>query len=184
MNRISIIEENQAEGMIGQVYGMMKSQMGAVPNVVKIFSIWPELFEAHMKIFQTIMVAETKLPRSVKEMIAALTSKINQCGYCLSHHVNFMKQYGVDPEMANTIGEDYRKAGVDKKTLRLLEYAEKVTKNAYKVTDSDIVGLKEAGWSDSEILEATSVVALFSFINRVADALGVELETSGSRHKV
>jgi len=51
------------------------------------------------------------------------------------------------------------------------------------VTDADIAGLKEAGWSDREILEATAVVAQFSFINRIADALGVELEASGSGQK-
>jgi len=183
MSRIPVVEENQAEGMIREVYEGMKSQMGVVPNVVKIMSGWPELFEANMKMFQTVMISESALPRPVKEMIAALTSKLNQCSYCLSHHVNFMKQYGVSPEIADTIGEDYRKAGVDQKTLKLLEYAEKVTKHAYKVTDADIAGLKEAGWSDREILEATAVVAQFSFINRIADALGVELEASGSGQK-
>src|SRR3990167_4080209 len=112
MSRIPVVEENQAEGMIREVYEGMKSQMGLVPNVIKVFSTWPELFEANMKMFQTIMVAETKLPRAVKEMIAALTSKLNQCGYCVTHHVNFMKQYGVNDSMAETIGENYRKAGV------------------------------------------------------------------------
>lgn len=183
MSRIPVVEENQAEGMIREVYAGMKSQMGVVPNVIKVFSTWPELFEANMKMFQTIMTSETKLPRAIKEMIAALTSKLNQCGYCVTHHVNFMKQYGVSESMAGTIGEDYRKSGIDKKTLRLLEYAEKVTKHAYKVTDADIAGLKESGWSDREILEATAVVGQFSFINRIVDALGVELETSGSGQK-
>lgn len=183
MSRIPVVEENQAEGMIREVYEGMKSQMGMVPNVVKVLSTWPELFEANMKMFQTIMVSESTLSRAVKEMIAALTSKLNQCNYCLTHHVNFMKQYGVSPAMAETFGEDYRKSGVDKKTLRLLDYAEKVTKHAYKVTDGDIAGLKESGWSDREILEATAVVAQFSFINRIADALGVEFETSGSGKK-
>lgn len=176
MSRIAVIEENQAEGGIKEAYAQMKSEMGVVPNVMKVFSTWPELFAAQAGLFQTVMASETKLPRATKEMIAALTSGLNQCTYCVTHHVNFMKQYGVSDTAAETIEKDYRQAGLDKKTLGLLEYAEKVTKHAYKVTDADIALLSALGWSDREILEATAVVGLFSFINRAADALGVQLE--------
>ncbi len=177
MTRISVIEENVAQGGIQEAYTQIKQQMGVVPNVIKLFSSWPELFEANMKLFHTVMVSETKLPRSVKEMIAALVSEINQCNYCVTHHVNFMKQYGVSDLVAETIRKDYRKAGLDGKTLKLLEYAEKVTRNAHRVTDEDIEGLKKIGWTEREILEATAVVAEFSFINRMVDALGVKLES-------
>jgi len=176
MNRIAIVEENQAQGVIKDLYSQIKNQMGIVPNVIKVFSSWPELFSVHMSLFQTIMTSETKLPRSTKEMIAALVSEINKCNYCATHHVNFMKQYGVNESVAEMIRKDYRKAGLDKKTLMLLEYAEEVTRHAHQVTDGDVARLKQLGWTDGEILEATAVVAEFSFINRVADALGVELE--------
>lgn len=177
MSRIAVIEENQAEGNIAEAYHQMKNQMGVVPNVMKIFSTWPELFETASKSFQTIMISETKLPRPVKEMIAAAVSQINQCQYCVVHHVNFMKQYGISDEMAQMVRDDYKRAGLDQKTVKLLEYAEKVTRHAYRVTDKDIQHLKEMGWMDREILEATAVAAHFNFINRMADALGVQLET-------
>ena len=176
MSRIAVIEENQAEGNIAEAYRQMKSQMGSVPNVMKIFSTWPELFEVVSKGFQTVMISETKLPRPVKEMIAAAVSQINQCQYCVAHHVNFMKQYGISDEMAQMVRDDYKRAGLDQKTVKLLEYAEKVTRHAYRVTDQDIQNLKDQGWTDREILEATAVTAHFNFINRMADALGVELE--------
>jgi len=181
MNRIQIVEENAAQGGIKEAYAQIKQQMGVVPNVIKIFSSWPELFEVNLKLFHTVMVSETKLTRSVKEMIAALVSEINQCNYCVTHHVNFMKQYGVSDTVAETIRKDYRKAGLDEKTLKLLEYAEKVTRHAHRVTDGDVLGLKKLGWTEREILEATAVAAEFSFINRMADALGVELESMAEK---
>lgn len=177
MNRVTVVEENQAKGLIKETYEQFKKQMGVVPNVMKVLSTWTELFEANLKLFQVIMLSETKLPRQVKEMIAALVSKANQCDYCLSHHVDFMKQYGVKNSVAEKIKEDYHNAGLDEKTLKLLEYSEKVSKNAYKVTDRDFSNLKKLGWSEREIMEATAVVAQFNFINRIVDALGVELET-------
>jgi len=66
--------------------------------------------------------------------------------------------------------------GYDPATKQLLDYAEKVTRYAYRVTDQDIAELRRVGWSDRQILEATVVAAQFNFINRIVDALGAELE--------
>jgi alkylhydroperoxidase family enzyme len=40
----------------------------------------------------------------------------------------------------------------------------------------DIDVLRTAGFSDEAILDATCVAAYFNYINRMSDALGVELE--------
>jgi len=179
MTRIKVVEEDQAEGFIKESYSQMIKQMGVVPNVMKATSSWTELFEVTTNLFQKVMVAETKLPRATKEMIATVVSKLNSCNYCATHHTDFMKQYGVSNSIANKVGEDYHKAGLDEKTVKLLEFAEKVSRNAYKVTDEDFEVLKGLGWSEREILEAIAVVAEFNYINRIVDALGVELETVG-----
>ena len=41
----------------------------------------------------------------------------------------------------------------------------------------DVQALREAGFSDPAIHDASQVVSYFNYINRIADALGVELET-------
>ena len=41
----------------------------------------------------------------------------------------------------------------------------------------DVEVLRDAGWDDRAIHDATQVCAYFNYINRIADALGVELET-------
>lgn len=41
----------------------------------------------------------------------------------------------------------------------------------------DIVNLRQVGWSDVAIHDAVQVISYFNYINRVADALGVEKET-------
>jgi len=42
---------------------------------------------------------------------------------------------------------------------------------------ADVAGLRAAGLDDRAIHDATQVVAYFNYINRVADALGVEPES-------
>jgi len=45
------------------------------------------------------------------------------------------------------------------------------------MTQADVNCLRAAGFSDPAVHDAAQVVSYFNYINRVADALGVELET-------
>jgi alkylhydroperoxidase family enzyme len=54
-----------------------------------------------------------------------------------------------------------------------LQYAELVTKAAYKTTPEDVQKLRDVGWKEAQIAEAVYVTAMFAFFNRVADAFGV-----------
>lgn len=177
---IRVVEESEATGHIKAAYDALQRQMGFVPNVMKLFSLWPEVFELQGRVFETVMLAKSELSNPTKEMIALVVSKTNSCTYCVTHHSNFLVRYGMREEVAQQLGDDFRKAQVDGKTRRLLDYAQKVTQHAYQVTDQDINELRHAGWTDRQILEATVVAAQFNFINRIVDALGVELEPAAA----
>jgi alkylhydroperoxidase family enzyme len=84
---------------------------------------------------------------------------------------------GFTREQVQSILNDVENTGlIDEKTRGLLRYAEKVTRNAYKVTQEDMQGLRDLGCSEEEILEGTHVIALFNYMDRMADALGVPVE--------
>ena len=46
-------------------------------------------------------------------------------------------------------------------------YLEKVRRHAYKVVDADIVALREAGWSEDALFEATVAAALGEGLRRL-----------------
>ena len=56
----------------------------------------------------------------------------------------------------------------------LLEFAGTIAREAYRVTDEQVEGLREAGWTDEQIAEAAYVAALFSLFVRLADTFGIE----------
>ncbi|MEE8143640.1 MAG: hypothetical protein V3T77_11110 [Planctomycetota bacterium] len=60
--------------------------------------------------------------------------------------------------------------------LALCEFAEKLTRSPSKMKPEDLQKLREVGLSDGEIVEAVHIIGYFNHINRVADALGVDLE--------
>jgi len=69
---------------------------------------------------------------------------------------------------------DLDAAGLDMPHRLLLEFVETVTRHAYRVTDEQVQGLRDAGWTDEQIAEAAYDAALFNLFVRLADAFGIE----------
>jgi alkylhydroperoxidase family enzyme len=55
----------------------------------------------------------------------------------------------------------------------LMQYAELITREAYRSTHEDVEKLRDHGWTEDQISEAVYIIAMFAFFNRVADAFGV-----------
>ena len=71
---------------------------------------------------------------------------------------------------------DYRAAPLSGRQRALCQYAEKLTRAPSAMTAADLEPLRAAGLSDAAILDAVEIIAFFNYINRVADALGVDPE--------
>jgi uncharacterized peroxidase-related enzyme len=59
----------------------------------------------------------------------------------------------------------------------LIEFADKLTRNPGQMRAQDVESLRSAGLEDRAIHDACAIVAYFAFVNRIADGLGVELES-------
>ena len=60
----------------------------------------------------------------------------------------------------------------------MLEYAEKLTRTPGAMAAADVSVLRAVGFDDRAIHDVCTIVAYFAFVNRIADGLGVELESS------
>ena len=78
--------------------------------------------------------------------------------------------------MASVVMQDYGDAVFDDETLAIVEYVEKLTKEPSEMTENDIQTLRKTGLSDNQILSVVMITAMFAFMNRLADGLGVEIE--------
>jgi alkylhydroperoxidase family enzyme len=68
---------------------------------------------------------------------------------------------------------DLKKAPITPEEKLLLEFIETLTKHAYRITDSQVHELRNAGWTDEQIAEAVYVGALFNLFVRLADAFDI-----------
>jgi uncharacterized peroxidase-related enzyme len=71
---------------------------------------------------------------------------------------------------------DYRQADLDPRVRALCDLAVRMTREPASVDAGDVDGLRRLGWSDAGIHDAIQVVSYFNYINRVADAVGIEDE--------
>jgi uncharacterized peroxidase-related enzyme len=62
----------------------------------------------------------------------------------------------------------------------LCDFAVKVTHEPAQVSAEDIESLRTHGLSDAAIHDALQVISYFNYINRIADAVGIEDEPDWS----
>lgn len=62
-----------------------------------------------------------------------------------------------------------------------MDYAVAITRGPTSTARRDIDELREAGWTDAQILTATEVVGFFNYYVRMVEALGVEPEPEMER---
>lgn len=82
-----------------------------------------------------------------------------------------------DDELVRDLKDDYREADLSEADRAMLEYAEKLTLRPGDMEESDVENLRGAGFSDRAILNINLVVGAFCHLNRIADGLGVELDS-------
>ena len=68
---------------------------------------------------------------------------------------------------------DLDAAGLDRPHRLLLDFVETITRHAHRVTDEQVQGLRDAGWSDEQIAEAAYDAALFNLFVRLADTFDI-----------
>ena len=59
----------------------------------------------------------------------------------------------------------------------MLRYAIKLTQMPDKIVEQDVIDLRQVGFSDRDILHIAEVTAYYAYVNRIADGLGVKLES-------
>ena len=82
-----------------------------------------------------------------------------------------------DQFVAGLIG-NHRAVALNAPDRAMLDYAVLLTRTPNAVTAANVDGLRSAGFDDRAIHDIATITAYYAFVNRVADGLGVELEST------
>ena len=93
------------------------------------------------------------------------------------HHRRGLRRLLKDDSLLEAIEEDWRSAPLSQKRTAMLQYATKLTVPPSEITARDVEGLREAGFSDRDVLDIVEVTAYYAYANRIADGLGISTES-------
>ena len=170
MSRVPYIELAAASPEVREVYE--KTLRGKPNSVAKLVAHRPEMLKAFLAFYASV---GRSLDRRLYELVYIRVSMINECRYCMQHHLAGSKRVGVTQD-------DWQKLKIgqygvfNEKEEAALDFADKVTRDPHTIGDEDIAALK-VHFSDAEIVDLDMLIALANLTNRLTDPLGADLET-------
>jgi len=173
MPRVSEIEIHQVPAEAQPIYRRFAAEYGPFLNQVKIFSHRPPALR-HIMGLLLELADEEVLPKRYLEIGLVVVSKLNECEYCVAHHVPRLKDQGLSSEAIENILAD-QVPGFDEVDLLVRDYAMQVTSTPGRIRDAIFEQLHEH-FSEEQIVELTLRIALCGFFNRFNDAMGIEME--------
>jgi uncharacterized peroxidase-related enzyme len=169
MARVSYVEMDKASPEVREVYE--KTLKGKPGSIHKILAHRPEVLKAFLPFYASVGRA---LDRRLYEMVYIRVSMLNNCHYCLQHHLSGSKRVGLTPDdWQNLRGGQH--GNFSEKEEAALDFAEKLTRDPHSIADGDIQSLK-LHFSDAEIVDLDLLIALANFTNRFTDPIGAEVE--------
>jgi len=115
------------------------------------------------------------LDARTKEIAILTTSITNECTYCISHNKTLGSATGVDETIVNAIRNPTLHASLSPRDAAIIEWSQLVTLNQAKYKPAVRERLKEF-FTEGQIVELTLASAMFCMINRLHDAMAIELE--------
>ncbi|HXK55508.1 MAG: peroxidase-related enzyme [Gammaproteobacteria bacterium] len=147
----------------------VQQKTGFVPNVFLALSWRPDEFRAFFAYHDALMEKEGGLSKGEREMIVVATSSLNQCSYCVVAHGAILRIREKSPLLADQVASNYRKADITPRQKVMLDFAVKVSQQAYSLCENDMQTLHQQGFSDDDIWDIAAISAFFGLSNRMAN---------------
>ena len=149
--------------------------LGFCPNSVLTMQKNPALAKAFINLNMAVMENHGSLTSEFKRLIAFVSSNTTGCRYCQAHTIRAAERYGASKERLENIWnfeESDCFSNQEKVALKFTREASKVPVATTKEMEEEL----KQHWSENDIIEIMSVIALFGYLNRWNDVMGTSLE--------
>ncbi len=171
MSRINTVNYETANNEQKELFDAIQSKLGMVPNFLKIFANSPEALKSFLGLYN---IAENgSLDPLTRERIALTLAQQNSCEYCLSAHTAIGKKAGLDDAEIEANREG---SSVDVKAAAAVSFARALAEHNGEVTSAEIHAVREAGYTESDIVEIITHVGMNVMTNILGKASRVEID--------
>ena len=137
--------------------------IGFTPNMMAAFAQSPIAFNAWAALLGSLSKA---LDVKTRDSIGLAVSEVNGCNYCLTVH-NFTAELPAEEIILAREGH-----ASDPKRDAVVQFARKVIQTRGEISDADLKAVRDAGYTDANVMEIVALVAMYSltnFFNNVFD---------------
>lgn len=171
MSRLPIPDLDAAPEASKPILDAVHKQLGVVPNMFRLIASSPAALEGFAA--NNGALAKT-LDVKTRERIALAVAQINGCDYCLSAHtylgLNLAK---LTPE---EIARNRRGQSGDARADAAVRFAAKVVRERGRVGDGDVAELRDAGYSNGQIVEIVALAAENVFTNLMNNVARTDID--------
>lgn len=154
--------------------------------LMDVFRAYPQTSRPLLDYHEIVMRGPSAFTVAERELIAAYVSGVNSCSYCHGVHTATAEACGVPTGLVPAAVDDLEAAPVDERLRPVLRYVGKLTRSPGELDRADADAVFAAGWDETALHDAVLVCALFNFMNRLVNGLGIRgdeayFQTSGKR---
>lgn len=171
MARINVVTHETANAEQKTLFDAIQSQLGIVPNFLKVFANSPEALKAFLGLHGIANAG--RLDALTRERIALALAQQNACQYCLSAHSAIGRKVGLDSAEI-----DANRAGGsrDTKAAAAVRFARALVAHSGEVTSAELDEVRNAGYGDAEIVEIITHVGMNLLTNILGKASRVDID--------
>jgi uncharacterized peroxidase-related enzyme len=145
-------------------------------RLLHVFKAYPGPARPLLELHEQVMRADSPFTPGERELIAAYVSGVNSCGYCHGIHTVTAEAFGVPEGLLAAAVRDLASAPVEEKLKPVLAYVGKLTRTPARITEADAEAVFAAGWDERALHDAVLVCALFNFMNRMVEGVGLSAD--------
>ena len=109
--------------------------------------------------FASVRSAPATISPGLRELIAAWTSCLNECRFCVRAHAAAAAELLGSEELVRGVLNDLETSPLDERDKAMLRFVAKVTRQLPGVIGADVERVRAAGWDDEAIYYAVRVCA-------------------------
>lgn len=148
-----------------------KINVGTVPEML---AITPEIGAPVLELTVEVMEHNSALSRAETELVAAYVGGLNTCTHSYEVHKVAAERLGFDKNVLPAMLKDLAGAELAPKLKAFMFFVRKMTLTPQEIGDQDIQDLVDAGWEEKAIHDASHVVGLFNYMNRMTFVHGIK----------
>ena len=171
MTRLAMISDSEATPRQAAQFHTVQGALGVVPNFVRVLAQSPDALDAFLGLFRIASTGTLEAP--TRERIALALAQHSGCEYCLSAHAALGQAAGLDRQeiAANRAG-----SSADHKAGLAVSFALALAEHKGDVTTAELEAMRQAGYSEGDIVEIITHVALNLLTNILGRASRVEID--------